>query len=535
MSWQLDRLIGQLMLVGDHYADPTCPCTFGYTDPSGTYIGENCIPKHLLAIYEYATETQVMTDNEDLRDILLTIADEARQLREKEKEKLCGKEIEQEDITNWARDKRKDIEEYSLACDLKETVKDASDSKPAFEWCSGGSCSNSGDSEVAIALPQAESGPVELCYKSIESSRELVTEALDKTAKEDIEYGVLLKGKPELVKGETSAIMFPEIHTPTFHTHPSNNINPSEQDYEEATKAHRPCFCIGTKQEIRCYEPDVEPCSGTAIIQFPHSEGVALCNSPGLTKSKFKVKSLDLKKEEELEGWIDTGSYLSAIPEEVASRLGLMLVPKDATIPIKLADGSEAYQPWAIGVVQLDTRQMPQILRLSSQIVIGASTLQSLMFKVNPSEEKLEPVSLDSSDPGRYKYRGYIVEVTKDGDTYTVARWVAGQPETIEVVATGLSTRKEAKLKGEVSVDRLLSSKPLIERELGAIPIEQELRPYTLYRCDNKQCAAIPRHTDILLACGKRTDGEVETYTSETFSNMEEVREAIIDYCSGGR
>lgn len=120
LVWQLERLMGQLMLVGDHYADSTCPCTFGFTDPSGTYVGENCIPKHLLSIYEYATETHPMTGDEKLKEILLTIADEARQIRELEKRKLCLEEVEQHDITNWSRDKRKLLEPfiYDMACKI---------------------------------------------------------------------------------------------------------------------------------------------------------------------------------------------------------------------------------------------------------------------------------------------------------------------------------------------------------------------------------------------------------------------------------
>jgi len=112
LVWQLDRLVGQLILVGDHYADPSCPCAYGYKDPSGTYVGENCIPKHLLAVYEYATETSGMSKEENLVEILIEIADEARQIRDIEKAKLCGKNAEQTDIYNWARDHRKSLEPY---------------------------------------------------------------------------------------------------------------------------------------------------------------------------------------------------------------------------------------------------------------------------------------------------------------------------------------------------------------------------------------------------------------------------------------
>jgi hypothetical protein len=125
LQWQLDRLIGQLMLVGDHAADQTCPCTYGYSDPSGKYVSESCIPKHLLAIFEYSVETEVMTDNEDLKSLLSDIAEQARGIRNAEIRKICGKEVEQVDITDWARDKRKLLEPhiYELACTVPEGEK----------------------------------------------------------------------------------------------------------------------------------------------------------------------------------------------------------------------------------------------------------------------------------------------------------------------------------------------------------------------------------------------------------------------------
>jgi ParB/RepB/Spo0J family partition protein len=63
-----------------------------------------------------------MTGDEKLKEILLTVADEARQIRDLEKGKLCGEEVNQHDITNWARDKRKLLEPfvYDMACKIPE-------------------------------------------------------------------------------------------------------------------------------------------------------------------------------------------------------------------------------------------------------------------------------------------------------------------------------------------------------------------------------------------------------------------------------
>ena len=125
VKWQLDRLIGQLVLVGDHAADTTCPCTFGYSDPTGRYASETCIPKHLLTIDAYCVETIPMIEDEKLKEILEQISSDAREIREKEIDKLCGKEVEQTDITSWSRDKRKILEPfiYSFACEIPEGEK----------------------------------------------------------------------------------------------------------------------------------------------------------------------------------------------------------------------------------------------------------------------------------------------------------------------------------------------------------------------------------------------------------------------------
>jgi hypothetical protein len=122
MAWQLDRLIGQLILLGDHFSDPKCPCSYGYSDPTGTYVSETCIPKHLLAVYEYSAETAPMSSEAKLKEVLLRLAEEARGIRDAEKDKLCGKNTKQVNITEWSRDFRKLLEPYAYdtACAVKD-------------------------------------------------------------------------------------------------------------------------------------------------------------------------------------------------------------------------------------------------------------------------------------------------------------------------------------------------------------------------------------------------------------------------------
>lgn len=125
LRWQLDRLMGQLMLLGDHASDSTCPCTYGYSDPTGRYVSESCIPKHLLAIQEYCTETIPMTDDEKLQGILQEIGDKAREIRAAEIEKLCGKEVTQIDIVDWTRDSRKELEPFIYSCSVPTDEKES--------------------------------------------------------------------------------------------------------------------------------------------------------------------------------------------------------------------------------------------------------------------------------------------------------------------------------------------------------------------------------------------------------------------------
>lgn len=116
LQWQYKKLIGQLILLQDHAADPSCPCVLG-TD------GEFCIAKHLLALQEYAVETKSMTDDERLQGFLEDMSIEAREHHEAESKHLCGSTVTNlDELVQWARDKRKYLENllYKQSCSVAD-------------------------------------------------------------------------------------------------------------------------------------------------------------------------------------------------------------------------------------------------------------------------------------------------------------------------------------------------------------------------------------------------------------------------------
>jgi len=109
MKWQYEMLIKQLLLLQTHAEDSSCPCKSE---------GEMCARKHLLTIEALAEETATMETSEGKQSLLKTLAMEAKEQRRAEEGQLCGNIIESPEIAAWARDKRKELETYSLACSL---------------------------------------------------------------------------------------------------------------------------------------------------------------------------------------------------------------------------------------------------------------------------------------------------------------------------------------------------------------------------------------------------------------------------------
>jgi len=72
--WQLEQIEGECALLQGHAADPSCPCE---TDT------EHCVRKHLLTIEALAKETYAMVDNEQDKEIMTDLADQARAWRKR--------------------------------------------------------------------------------------------------------------------------------------------------------------------------------------------------------------------------------------------------------------------------------------------------------------------------------------------------------------------------------------------------------------------------------------------------------------------
>lgn len=107
LKWQYDQLIKELLLLQEHLSNPSCPCETA---------GEHCIRKHLYAIEAYAEETIPMESNDEYKLKMEELAIQAESNRRMEEQALCGKGKTVR-IADWARDWRKNLENYSLACE----------------------------------------------------------------------------------------------------------------------------------------------------------------------------------------------------------------------------------------------------------------------------------------------------------------------------------------------------------------------------------------------------------------------------------
>jgi len=110
LKWQYDQLVKELILLQEHQADPHCPCETA---------GEMCVRKHLRTSEGYAQEPVPIEKDHAWRERLQSLAQEAKQCREREKHALCGVG-ETVDVLNWSRYWRKAFESYSLGCEVRE-------------------------------------------------------------------------------------------------------------------------------------------------------------------------------------------------------------------------------------------------------------------------------------------------------------------------------------------------------------------------------------------------------------------------------
>lgn len=85
---------------------------------------------------------------------------------------------------------------------------------------------------------------------------------------------------------------------------------------------------------------------------------------------------------------VDTGSSHSSITFEMAEELGVSVV---AEIPVEFGDKRRAMRKVGSVIIALNGRRSPVPVFISDVTVIGRTTLESLGFKVDPIDGKLEP------------------------------------------------------------------------------------------------------------------------------------------------
>ncbi|MFP4165010.1 MAG: hypothetical protein ACLFQB_11030 [Chitinispirillaceae bacterium] len=107
LKWQYEQIVKELLLLQDHVTDRACPCQSE---------GERCIRKHLLSIEAYAEETTPIETDQNWRNKLLSLAQDAKEKRSGQEKVLCDKGKPPE-LIEWSRNWRKVFEEYSLACE----------------------------------------------------------------------------------------------------------------------------------------------------------------------------------------------------------------------------------------------------------------------------------------------------------------------------------------------------------------------------------------------------------------------------------
>ncbi len=112
LRWQYNEIEGELALLQGHLSDPSCPCESE---------GEHCPRKHYMLIKKLATETLPMEPDEERKDKLVEVADQAREFQQLEEQKLCEREVSYpQDPLDWAREQRKLFESILVgACDLE--------------------------------------------------------------------------------------------------------------------------------------------------------------------------------------------------------------------------------------------------------------------------------------------------------------------------------------------------------------------------------------------------------------------------------
>ena len=113
----------------------------------------------------------------------------------------------------------------------------------------------------------------------------------------------------------------------------------------------------------------------------------------GMFAVKFVVSHpLQPERRVELEGLVDTGALFTQIPEPILARIGITPSGHRA---VYYADGTGAVVPVAkadVNIHGIETATMILFGRPKSLVLIGATTLETLGFGVDPIHKTLIPI-----------------------------------------------------------------------------------------------------------------------------------------------
>ncbi|MBS7619005.1 hypothetical protein KEJ25_10565 [Candidatus Bathyarchaeota archaeon] len=115
----------------------------------------------------------------------------------------------------------------------------------------------------------------------------------------------------------------------------------------------------------------------------------------GFTYVKVKASNpLNSAKFDEVELLVDSGAVFTSIPREVLSKMGLTPIDREK---LRVYGGAivERDLGWAMIEYESKRRVVPVIFgEPNDTSVLGATTLESLGYQVDPITKKLKPVEL---------------------------------------------------------------------------------------------------------------------------------------------
>ena len=96
---------------------------------------------------------------------------------------------------------------------------------------------------------------------------------------------------------------------------------------------------------------------------------------------------------------VDTGATYTMLPASLLSGIGI--APLRRRFPFLMADGREVAYLMAYALLTVDgnTMRCPVILGPEGRFLLGAGTLELFRYKVNPVDERIEPM-LEHSEEG---------------------------------------------------------------------------------------------------------------------------------------